>query len=141
MPEHHKNISEVWSLTYCASQTSLKFEGWRPASLRAPGKPVLPIRSPPFRTCSSAMYLCFLVAINTLSTFNVLMPVELHLIMMQTQVTRISIQHAVHPVEHSKVIGEPPCIPEDSVIPFRSFALLGCCGVCLNIHFNIIEAS
>ncbi|KAG5610016.1 hypothetical protein H5410_021297 [Solanum commersonii] len=46
-------------------------------------------------------------------TFNVLMLVGLHLIMMQTQVTMISIQHAVDPVEHSKVSGELSCIPED----------------------------
>ncbi|WMV51049.1 hypothetical protein MTR67_044434 [Solanum verrucosum] len=46
------------------------------------------------------------------------MPVGLHLIMMQTQVPRIIIQHAVDPIDHSIVSGEPPCIPEDSVISF-----------------------
>ncbi|WMV23350.1 hypothetical protein MTR67_016735 [Solanum verrucosum] len=44
-------------------------------------------------------------------TFHVLMPVGLHRLMMQiqTQVPRISIRHAVYPVEHFKVSGEPPC--------------------------------
>uniref|UniRef100_M1DDI1 Late blight resistance protein n=1 Tax=Solanum tuberosum TaxID=4113 RepID=M1DDI1_SOLTU len=35
-------------------------------------------------------------------TFHVLMPVDLHLMTMQTQVPRISIQHAVDTVEHSR---------------------------------------
>ncbi|KAK4724250.1 hypothetical protein R3W88_027029 [Solanum pinnatisectum] len=32
------------------------------------------------------------------------------------QVPRISILHVVDPAEHSRVSGEPPCIPEDSII-------------------------
>uniref|UniRef100_M1DXJ4 Late blight resistance protein n=1 Tax=Solanum tuberosum TaxID=4113 RepID=M1DXJ4_SOLTU len=46
-------------------------------------------------------------------TFNVLIPVGLHLITMQIQVTRISIQRFIDPVEHSESCGEPPCFPED----------------------------
>ncbi|WMV19775.1 hypothetical protein MTR67_013160 [Solanum verrucosum] len=37
-------------------------------------------------------------------TFNVLIPVGLHRLMMQTQVIRISIQHLVDPVEHSESV-------------------------------------
>ncbi|WMV22943.1 hypothetical protein MTR67_016328 [Solanum verrucosum] len=44
------------------------------------------------------------------------MPVGLHLIMMQIQVPRISILHIVDPTEPSRVSGEPPWIPEDSII-------------------------
>ena len=51
-------------------------------------------------------------------TFNVLMPLGLHRIMMQTQVTRIRFQHAVDPVEHSKVNDEPHRIPEDCLTFF-----------------------
>ncbi|KAH0634429.1 hypothetical protein KY290_038555 [Solanum tuberosum] len=54
-------------------------------------------------------------------TFNVLMPVGLHLMKMQTQVPRISILHAVDPAEHSRVSG--------------------CCGVCPSIHLSTLEAS
>ena len=54
-------------------------------------------------------------------TFNVLMPVGLHLMTMQIQVPRISILHVVDPVEHSRVSGEPPCIPEDSIILCTQF--------------------
>ncbi|KAH0756637.1 hypothetical protein KY290_026907 [Solanum tuberosum] len=43
------------------------------------------------------------------------MPVGLHLMTMQTQVPRISLLHVVDPAEHSRVSGEPPCFPEDSV--------------------------
>uniref|UniRef100_M1BTE4 Ubiquitin-protein ligase n=1 Tax=Solanum tuberosum TaxID=4113 RepID=M1BTE4_SOLTU len=39
-------------------------------------------------------------------------------ILNETQVPRISIQHAVDPAEHSRVSDEPPCFPEDSVISF-----------------------
>ncbi|XP_049373445.1 uncharacterized protein LOC125838428 [Solanum verrucosum] len=35
---------------------------------------------------------------------------------MQTQVPRVSIQYAVDPVEHSRVSGEPLCVPEDSIM-------------------------
>ncbi|WMV33673.1 hypothetical protein MTR67_027058 [Solanum verrucosum] len=49
-----------------APAASLAFEGWHPTPLRAPGTPVLPIRSPPFSTCSLVMYLRFLVDSNTL---------------------------------------------------------------------------
>ncbi|KAH0776452.1 hypothetical protein KY290_007863 [Solanum tuberosum] len=48
--------------------------------------------------------------------FSLVEPVGLHLVMIQTQVPRISIHHAVDPAEHSRVSGEPPCLPEDSVI-------------------------
>uniref|UniRef100_M1DFE4 Retrotransposon gag protein n=1 Tax=Solanum tuberosum TaxID=4113 RepID=M1DFE4_SOLTU len=58
-----------------------------------------------------------------------------------TQVPWIIFQHTVDPPEHSRVSGEPPCFPEDSVIPFSSFALLVCCGVCPYIHLSVIEAS
>ncbi|KAH0694060.1 hypothetical protein KY285_021157 [Solanum tuberosum] len=43
------------------------------------------------------------------------MPVGLHLMTMQTQVPQISLLHVVDPAEHSRVSGEPPCFPEDSV--------------------------
>ncbi|WMV14151.1 hypothetical protein MTR67_007536, partial [Solanum verrucosum] len=69
-PALPKRVFEVSPLGRRASQRtltcSLKFEGWHPVPLRAPGMPVLPIRSPPFSTCSLAMYLCFLVDSNTL---------------------------------------------------------------------------
>ncbi|WMV47187.1 hypothetical protein MTR67_040572 [Solanum verrucosum] len=68
------------------------------------------------------------------------MPVGLQLIMMQTQVTRISIQRAVDLVEHSRVSGEPHYIPADSFILYSSFSLLGCCGVCPSINLSIVEA-
>ncbi|WMV23199.1 hypothetical protein MTR67_016584, partial [Solanum verrucosum] len=50
-------------------------------------------------------------------TFNVLMPVGLHLMTMQTQVPQISILHVVDPAEHSRVSG--------------------CCGVYPNIHLSM----
>ncbi|WMV24486.1 hypothetical protein MTR67_017871 [Solanum verrucosum] len=37
--------------------------------------------------------------------------VGLHLMTMQTQVPRVSIQHAVDPTEHSRVSSEPLCVP------------------------------
>ncbi|KAH0652537.1 hypothetical protein KY289_030215 [Solanum tuberosum] len=58
-PAPPKRDSEVHPLGRRASQRSpagpLKFEGWHPAPLRAPGTPVFLIRSPPFRTCSLAI--------------------------------------------------------------------------------------
>ncbi|WMV08710.1 hypothetical protein MTR67_002095 [Solanum verrucosum] len=51
------------------------------------------------------------------SVFTVFLVVVVHeLNRDKTQVTRISIQYAVDRVEHSRVSGEPPCIPKDSVI-------------------------
>ena len=70
LPEHDKSSYELWPLAHHAihstTKISLIFEGWRPAPLRAPGTPVLFIPSPPFSTCSLAMYQCFLVDSNTL---------------------------------------------------------------------------
>uniref|UniRef100_M1BR32 Late blight resistance protein n=1 Tax=Solanum tuberosum TaxID=4113 RepID=M1BR32_SOLTU len=60
---------------------------------------------------------------------------------MQTHVPRISILYAVDLAEHSRVSGEPPCFPEDSDILFLLVVLLGCCGVCPNIHLSMLEAS
>uniref|UniRef100_M1DTZ0 Uncharacterized protein n=1 Tax=Solanum tuberosum TaxID=4113 RepID=M1DTZ0_SOLTU len=40
--------------------------------------------------------------------------IGLHLLMMQTQVTRIITQHLVDPVEHLESVGESICIPKDS---------------------------
>ncbi|WMV34415.1 hypothetical protein MTR67_027806 [Solanum verrucosum] len=39
----------------------------------------------------------------------------------KTQVPRISILHVVDPAEHSRVSGEPPCFPEDSIILCTQF--------------------
>ncbi|KAH0777695.1 hypothetical protein KY290_009106 [Solanum tuberosum] len=64
------------------------------------------------------------------------MPVGLHLMMMQTQVPRISILHAVDPAEHSRVSGEPPCFRRTQLFRSFSFVMLGCCGVCPNIHLK-----
>ncbi|WMV40254.1 hypothetical protein MTR67_033639 [Solanum verrucosum] len=61
-------------------------------------------------------------------TFHVLMPVGLHLVMMQTQVPRISIQYAVDPAEHTRVSVEPPCIPEDSIIYVLKFCFIRMLG-------------
>ncbi|WMV28787.1 hypothetical protein MTR67_022172 [Solanum verrucosum] len=52
------------------------------------------------------------------------MPVGLHLMTMQTQVLRISIQHVVDPAKHSRVSGEPLCILEDSIILFSYFCII-----------------
>ncbi|WMV07201.1 hypothetical protein MTR67_000586, partial [Solanum verrucosum] len=55
-PARPKRVPECSPLGRRASQRapdqSLNVEDWRPAPLRVPGTPDLPIRSPPFRTCS-----------------------------------------------------------------------------------------
>ena len=61
--------------------------------------------------------------------------------MMQTQVLRISIQHAVDPVEHSRVSVSLIVSGGLRYVVLLSFVLLGCCGVCPNIHLSILEAS
>ena len=59
------------------------------------------------------------------------MPVDLHRIMMQTQVTRISIRRTIDPMRNSELIGEPYFIPEDIFIFIYalSIQLLGWLGV------------
>ncbi|WMV24386.1 hypothetical protein MTR67_017771 [Solanum verrucosum] len=42
----------------------------------------------------------------------------------RTEVPRISIQRAVDPVDHSRVNGEPPSIPEDSIIYVLQFCFI-----------------
>ena len=59
--------------------------------------------------------------------FNVLIPISLHCIMMQTQVTMISTKHTFDPMSNLELVVEPPCISEDSFFhcfPFY-FQLLG----------------
>ncbi|WMV57462.1 hypothetical protein MTR67_050847 [Solanum verrucosum] len=69
------------------------------------------------------------------------MPVGLHLIMMQTQVPRISILHVIDPAEHSRVSGEPPCFRRTRLICVLKFCFIRMCEVCPNIHLSILEAS
>ncbi|WMV30772.1 hypothetical protein MTR67_024157, partial [Solanum verrucosum] len=65
-----KTVSKVWVLECRSSQStppsSLKFQGWCPAPLRAPGTLILPIRPPSFRTSFLTTYLCFIVDSSTL---------------------------------------------------------------------------
>uniref|UniRef100_A0A0V0I5S4 Putative ovule protein n=1 Tax=Solanum chacoense TaxID=4108 RepID=A0A0V0I5S4_SOLCH len=56
------------------------------------------------------------------------MPVGLHRLMMQTQVTRISIQRLVDPVEHSESVVSLLTFRRTLLFAF-SISLLGCCGV------------
>ena len=73
-------------------------------------------------------------------TFDVMIQVGLHHIIMQKHVTRIGIRCTIDPMSSSESVGEPPCF---SKVPFSllfSFGSLGYCGFYPNIDFSCFRA-
>ncbi|WMV59633.1 hypothetical protein MTR67_053018 [Solanum verrucosum] len=67
------------------------------------------------------------------------MPVGLHLIMMQTQVPRISTP--LIQLSTPELVVSLFAFRRTQLFCVRSFVLLGYCGVYPNIHLSILEAS
>nr|AAT39298.1 hypothetical protein SDM1_27t00006 [Solanum demissum] len=111
LPARPKGDSKVQPLGRRASQSAIRcllsFKVWRSAPCRAP------------RTLSSPILFTLSHACEFGSKSSEVRVKSSKLrSKSKTQVPRISIQHVVDPVEHSRVSGEPPCFPEDSVVLF-----------------------